>query len=88
MNVYQFFEQGGFMQEDRRHNESIEGTPKGDGTVADEDVKKITGTDAGVEGGQDHSTEGREAEQASTEGGVGAQPDQNDRQANVARTGD
>lgn len=74
------------MQQDRRDNESIEGTPKGDGTVADEDVKKITGSDAGVEGGQDRSTEGRE-ETTPTEG-VGAQPDQNDRQANVARTGD
>jgi hypothetical protein len=76
------------MQEDRRHNESIEGTPKGDGTVADEDVKKITGNETSVEGGQDRSTstEGRE-EQQPTEG-VGAQPDQNDRQANVARTGD
>jgi hypothetical protein len=74
------------MQEDRRQNESIEGTPKGDGTVADEDVKKITGNDPGVEGGQDRSTEGRE-EQTPTEG-VGAQPDQNDRQTNIASTGD
>jgi hypothetical protein len=74
------------MQEDRRGNESIEGTPKGDGTVSDEDVKKITGSDAGVEGGQDHSTEGRE-DTAPTEG-VGAQPDKNDRQTNVASTGD
>ncbi len=77
------------MQDDRRQNESIEGTPKGDGTVSDEDVKKITGEEAGVEGGQDRSTStaGRAQEQASTEG-VGAQPDQNDRQANVAKTSD
>jgi hypothetical protein len=77
------------MQEDRRQNESIEGTPKGDGTVADEDVKKITGTDSGVEGGQDRSTstDGRAEEQQPTEG-VGAQPDENDRQANVAKTSD
>ncbi len=75
------------MQEDRRQNESIEGTPKGDGTVADEDVKKITGSEPGVEGGQDRSTstEGRAEEQAPTEG-VGAQPDENDRQANIAGT--
>jgi len=74
------------MQEDRRDNESVEGTPKGDGTVADEDVKKITGNDTSVEGGQDHSIGGRE--DAMPAEGVGAQPDQNDRQANVARTSD
>ena len=72
------------MQEERRDNDPIEGNPKSDGTVADEDVKKITGNEPGVEGGQDHSTEGRE-DQTPTEG-VGAQPDQNDRQTNVAHT--
>ena len=72
------------MPEDRRDNESIEGTPKGSGTVSDEDVKKITGSEAGIEGGQDHSTEARE-ETAGQEG-VGAQPDQNDRQTNIAHT--
>ena len=75
------------MQDDRRQNESIEGTPKGDGTVSDEDVKKISGNESSIEGGQDRSTstEGRTEEQAPTEG-VGAQPDQNDRQSNVAKT--
>lgn len=75
------------MEQDRRNNESVEDIPRGDGTVSDEDVKKVTGDDnAGVEGGQDHSTEERENEQPTE--GVGAQPDQNDRQTNVAHTGD
>jgi len=76
------------MQDDRRQNESIEGTPKVDGQVADEDVKKITGNDTGVEGGQDRSTstEGRTEETGGQEG-VGTQPDENDRQANIASTG-
>jgi hypothetical protein len=73
------------MPEDRRDNESIEGTPKGDGTVADEDLKKITGSEAGIEGGQDRSTEGREDKDGQE--GVGAEPDQNDRQTNIASTG-
>jgi len=72
------------MQEDRRDNESIEGTPKSDGTVADEDVKKITGSDTGIEGGQDHSTERRE--ETGGQEGVDTPPDQNDRQTNIAHT--
>lgn len=70
------------MQDERR-NESIEDLPKSDGTVADEDVKKISGNlNEGVEGGQDKSTEDREDQQPTD--GVGAQLDQNDRQTNVA----
>ncbi len=75
------------MQEDRRQNESIEGTPKGDGTVADEDVKKITGSESGVEGGQDRSTSTEGREETAGQEGVGAQPDENDRQSNIASTG-
>jgi hypothetical protein len=49
------------MEQERRNNESIEDIPRGDGTVSDEDVKKISGDlNQGVEGGQDHSAEGRE----------------------------
>jgi hypothetical protein len=74
------------MQEDRRQNESIEGTPKGDGTVSDEDVKKISGNETGIEGGQDHSTSVQGREEQEPAEGVGAQPDETDRQANVAKT--
>jgi hypothetical protein len=71
------------MQDERR-NESIEDLPKGDGTVSDEDVNAISGgeTQGGVEGGQDHSTETREDQQPSE--GVGAQPNENDRQTNIS----
>jgi len=49
------------MQDDKRHNIPIEEAPYGDGTVSDEDMDRVAGKlNEGVEGGQDHSSEGRE----------------------------
>ena len=59
--------------------------PHGDGTVSDEDVKKIDG-DSGKPTGQDHSTENRENMLPTS--GIGAIQSSSDTTSDVARIAD